>query len=42
MLDQGIYLAPSPFEVGFLTTAHGDAEIDETLAAARRAFRRAL
>jgi glutamate-1-semialdehyde 2,1-aminomutase len=42
MLDQGIYLAPSPYEVGFLTTAHGDAEIDETLAAARRAFRKAL
>ena len=34
--------APSPFEVGFLTTAHDDAEIYETLAAARRAFRRAL
>jgi glutamate-1-semialdehyde 2,1-aminomutase len=40
MLDQGIYLAPSPFEAGFVTTAHGDAEIDETLEAARRAFRK--
>ena len=42
MLDQGIYLAPSPYEVGFLTTAHGDAELDQTLEAARRAFRKAL
>jgi len=40
MLEQGIYLAPSPFEAGFVTTAHGDAEIDETLEAARRAFRK--
>jgi glutamate-1-semialdehyde 2,1-aminomutase len=40
MLDQGIYLAPSPYEVGFLTTAHGEAELDETLEAARRAFRK--
>ncbi len=41
MLDAGIYLAPSPFEAGFVTTAHGDAEIDETLEAARRALRKA-
>ncbi len=40
MLDQGIYLAPSPFEAGFVTTAHGDPEIDQTLEAARRAFRK--
>ncbi len=40
MLDQGIYLAPSPFEAGFVTTAHGDSEIDQTLEAARRAFRK--
>ena len=40
MLDQGVYLAPSPFEAGFVTTAHGDAEVDQTLEAARRAFRR--
>jgi glutamate-1-semialdehyde 2,1-aminomutase len=38
MLEQGVYLAPSPFEAGFLTTAHGDAEIEKTLEAARRAF----
>jgi glutamate-1-semialdehyde 2,1-aminomutase len=42
MLDQGIYLAPSPYEAAFLTLAHGDAEIEETLKAARKAFRKAL
>ncbi len=36
MLAQGIYLAPSQFEAGFLSTAHGDAEIDKTIAAAER------
>jgi glutamate-1-semialdehyde 2,1-aminomutase len=41
MLDQGIYLAPSPYEAAFLTTAHADAELDETLEAARRAFKKA-
>ena len=40
MLDQGIYLAPSAFEAAFVTLAHGAAEVDETLAAARRAFRK--
>ena len=40
MLDQGVYLAPSPFEAGFVTTAHGDVEVDQTLEAARRAFRK--
>jgi glutamate-1-semialdehyde 2,1-aminomutase len=35
MLDRGIYLAPSQFEAGFLSTAHGDAEIDATIEAAR-------
>jgi glutamate-1-semialdehyde 2,1-aminomutase len=35
MLDAGIYLAPSAFEAGFVSLAHTDADIDETLAAAR-------
>ena len=39
MLDAGVYLAPSAFEAGFVSAAHGDAEIDATLEAARRAFR---
>ena len=30
-LDRGVYLAPSAFEAGFMSAAHGDAEIDETL-----------
>jgi glutamate-1-semialdehyde 2,1-aminomutase len=38
MLDEGIYLAPSAFEAGFVSAAHGDAEISATLDAARRAF----
>ncbi len=40
MLEQGIYLAPSGFEVLFLTTAHGDEEIELTLEAARKAFKK--
>ncbi len=38
MLDEGVYLAPSAFEAGFVSAAHGDAEIAATLEAARRAF----
>jgi glutamate-1-semialdehyde 2,1-aminomutase len=38
MLERGVYLAPSAFEAGFLSSAHGDAEIEATLAAARDAF----
>jgi glutamate-1-semialdehyde 2,1-aminomutase len=38
MLDDGVLLPPSPFEAWFLSLAHGDAEIDATLGAARRAF----
>ena len=38
MLDEGVYLAPSAFEAGFVSAAHTDADIDATLAAARRSF----
>ena len=38
MLDQGIWLPPSQFEAAFLGTAHGDAEINATIEAARIAF----
>ncbi|EKF75329.1 glutamate-1-semialdehyde 2,1-aminomutase [Alcanivorax hongdengensis A-11-3] len=38
MLDQGIYLAPSAFEAGFVSAAHSDEDIDTTIAAARKAF----
>ena len=39
MLARGVYLAPSAYEAGFVSAAHGAREIDETLAAAREAFR---
>ncbi len=39
MLDEGVYLAPSQFEAGFLSTAHTEAIIDQTIQAARRAFK---
>ncbi|HEY7740701.1 MAG TPA: glutamate-1-semialdehyde 2,1-aminomutase [Steroidobacteraceae bacterium] len=38
MLDAGVYLAPSAFEAGFISAAHGEAEIATTIAAAERAF----
>jgi glutamate-1-semialdehyde 2,1-aminomutase len=38
MLERGVYLAPSQFEAGFLSTEHGEAEIDATVAAARDAL----
>jgi len=38
MLEHGVYLAPSQFEAWFLSTAHGDDEIDATIAAAREAL----
>jgi len=34
MLERGIYLAPSQFEAAFVSAAHGEAEIDATIAAA--------
>ncbi|MCX7839456.1 MAG: aminotransferase class III-fold pyridoxal phosphate-dependent enzyme, partial [Anaerolineae bacterium] len=39
MLERGVYLAPSQFEAAFLSTAHGDAEIETTIRAAQHAFR---
>lgn len=38
MLQQGVYLAPSAFEAGFMSAAHTDADIEATLAAAKVAF----
>ena len=38
MLDDGVYLAPSAFEAGFVSAAHDDATIEATLSAARSAF----
>jgi glutamate-1-semialdehyde 2,1-aminomutase len=42
MLEQGVWLPPSQFEAAFLGTAHGEAEISVTLAAAREAFKAVL
>jgi len=39
MLEAGVYLAPSAFEAGFVSTAHGERELTRTLEAAARAFR---
>ncbi|MEE9494026.1 MAG: glutamate-1-semialdehyde 2,1-aminomutase [Gammaproteobacteria bacterium] len=38
MLNNGVYLAPSAFEAGFVSSAHDEAEIQQTLTAAERAF----
>ena len=40
MLQEGIYLAPSQFEAAFVGSAHGDEEIDATLAAAGKVLSR--
>jgi glutamate-1-semialdehyde 2,1-aminomutase len=39
MLEQGIYLAPSPFEAAFLSIAHSEETIQKTIDCAARAFR---
>jgi glutamate-1-semialdehyde 2,1-aminomutase len=36
MLAEGVYLAPSAFEAGFVSSAHTDVQIDETIAAATK------
>jgi glutamate-1-semialdehyde 2,1-aminomutase len=38
MLDSGVWLPPSQFEAAFLSTAHTAADIDDTIAAARKVF----
>jgi len=38
MLDAGVYFAPSAFEAGFVSAAHGENEIEQTLDAARKVF----
>ncbi len=38
MLDEGVYLAPSAFEAGFVSAAHSEEDIDATIAAAKRSF----
>jgi glutamate-1-semialdehyde 2,1-aminomutase len=41
MLERGVYLAPSAFEAGFMSSAHSDQDIADTLEAARGALRQA-
>lgn len=38
MLQEGVYLAPSMFEAGFVSSAHSDEDIEKTIAAAGRVF----
>ncbi len=38
MLERGVYFAPSAYEAGFVSAAHGGREVEETLAAARECF----
>lgn len=38
MVAEGVYLAPSAFEVGFVSAAHNEADIEVTLKAAKKAF----
>ena len=38
MLEQGVYMAPSPYETGFISMAHGENEIDATLEAMEKAL----
>ncbi|EHD20503.1 MULTISPECIES: glutamate-1-semialdehyde 2,1-aminomutase [Brenneria] len=40
MLEEGIYLAPSAFEAGFMSLAHSPQDIERTIEAARRSFAR--
>src|SRR5688572_14630065 len=39
MLDAGVYLAPSQFEAGFLSTAHSEGDIEKTVAAAAKTMK---
>ena len=40
MLERGVYLAPSAFEAGFVSSAHTDEHIESTIAAAHESFSR--
>jgi glutamate-1-semialdehyde 2,1-aminomutase len=40
MLEAGVYLAPSQFEAGFLSTAHSEADIHNTVQAATNVLKR--
>ena len=42
MLEEGIYIAPSQFEAGFMSAVHTDDDIDQTIAAQSRALQKAV
>ena len=42
LLEQGVYIAPSQFEAGFMSTIHTDDDIDRTLEASLRALEQAV
>jgi glutamate-1-semialdehyde 2,1-aminomutase len=39
MLEHGVYLAPSAYEAGFVSSAHGDSELDQTISAVRKVMK---
>jgi glutamate-1-semialdehyde 2,1-aminomutase len=40
MLDEGVYMAPSAYEAGFVSSTHMNAELDATIEAAKRVLRK--
>ena len=38
MLEQGVYLAPSPYEAGFISNAHSEEDINKTVDIATKSF----
>jgi glutamate-1-semialdehyde 2,1-aminomutase len=42
LLEQGVYIAPSQFEAGFMSAAHTDEDIDKTVEASFNALKKAL
>ncbi len=42
LLDEGVYMAPSQFEAGFMSLAHTEADIDFTVAASYKALEKAI
>jgi glutamate-1-semialdehyde 2,1-aminomutase len=40
MLDEGINIAPSQYEAGFMSVAHSQEDLDKTIEAARKSFKR--
>jgi glutamate-1-semialdehyde 2,1-aminomutase len=38
MLSRGVYLAPSQYEAGFISTAHSEGDLDRTFGAAQEWF----